>query len=350
MSGRRARKRSRCTVPSTTAAGGRNGASWPVVPSWASKAVVTMVGAAVWRSPGCQAIYTRASMDTDPPTYCTMFHHMVKNGGTAVRDQLILASESQGRDTPGLCVIGPSSAEACLDALHHSSVIMGYVELLRDPMEELGRQCDYFTMMRHPIDRLVSAFYYCPTFNDKQVRPNKWCGGQSHPDPLTSRLLDFAREDWMCKAMLQLSFASYCPPGAFCEQDMVDNPPTHLNGVEDWSLLAVAEDVLLSYTAVGIFEEWELSMELFDAVISSPVQQWGGGEAVNPGPQSGEREMLLRWAHSSPEIRQAVGGDLLLYDLALSIFKRQTAEALGTVWKNGGTSLARESKKLRSYY
>ncbi|CBN74365.1 expressed unknown protein [Ectocarpus siliculosus] len=308
-----------------------------------------MVGAAVWRSPGCQAIYTRASMDTDPPTYCTMFHHMVKNGGTAVRDQLILASEIQGRDVPGLCVIGPSSAEACLDALHHSSVIMGYVELLRDPMEELGRRCDYFTMMRHPIDRLVSAFYYCPTFHDKQVRPNKWCGGHSHPDPLTSRLLDFAREDWMCKAMFQLSFASYCPPGAFCEHDMVEEPPTHLNGVEDWSLLAVAEDVLLSYTAVGIFEEWELSMELFDAVISSPVQQWGGEEAVNPGPKSSEREMLLRWAHSSPEIRQAVGGDLLLYDLALSIFKRQTAEALGTVWKNGGTSLARESEKLRSY-
>lgn len=112
------------------------------------------------------------------------------------------------------------------------------------------------------------------------------------------------------------------------------------------------QDVLLSYTAVGIFEEWELSMELFDAVISSPVQQWGSGEAVNPGPQSGQREMLLRWAHSSPEIRQAVGGDLLLYDLALSIFKRQTAEALGTVWTHGGTSLARErgAKNLRAYH
>lgn len=40
-------------------------------------------------------------------------------------------------------------------------------------MQELGRQCDFFTMMRHPIDRLVSAFYYCPQINDKQVRPRK---------------------------------------------------------------------------------------------------------------------------------------------------------------------------------
>lgn len=102
------------------------------------------------------------------------------------------------------------------------------------------------------------------------------------------------------------------------------------------------KDTLLSYAAVGIFEEWELSMQLFDATVSSPVQEWDSGEAVNNGPQTGEREMLLRWAHSSPEIRQAVGGDLLLYDLALSIFKRQTAAALGTVWKTSGTSLARE--------
>lgn len=113
--------------------------------------------------------------------------------------------------------------------------------------------------------------------------------------------------------------------------------------------LVPKQEVLLSYTAVGIFEEWELSMDLFDAVILSPVEQWGGEEAVNPGPKSSEREMLLRWAHSSPEIRQAVGGDLLLYDLALSIFKRQTAEALGVVWTNGGTSLAREPENLQWY-
>ena len=31
----------------------------------------------------------------------------------------------------GLCVIGPETHEPCIDALHHSSVIVGYVELLR---------------------------------------------------------------------------------------------------------------------------------------------------------------------------------------------------------------------------
>ncbi len=28
-------------------------------------------------------------------------------------------------------------------------------------LEETGRDCEYFTMMREPISRLVSAFFYC---------------------------------------------------------------------------------------------------------------------------------------------------------------------------------------------
>lgn len=31
----------------------------------------------------------------------------------------------------------------------------------REPLRTAGRQCDYFTMMREPVDRLVSAFFYC---------------------------------------------------------------------------------------------------------------------------------------------------------------------------------------------
>lgn len=38
----------------------------------------------------------------------------------------------------------------------------------------MGRLCQYFTVMRHPIDRLISAFFYCPTDHDVQRdRPDK---------------------------------------------------------------------------------------------------------------------------------------------------------------------------------
>lgn len=75
-------------------------------------------------------------------------------------------------------------------------------------------------------------------------------------------------------------------------------------------------------------------MRLFNAKVHSPVHDWVSDHEENLGPQSAKRDALLRWAHSSTGIRAAVAGDLLLYDLAVSIFHRQTNEALGIVWNN----------------
>lgn len=38
-------------------------------------------------------------------------------------------------------------------------------------MEAYGRSCEYFTMVREPIDRLVSAFYFCP--DNKVIKDNR---------------------------------------------------------------------------------------------------------------------------------------------------------------------------------
>lgn len=74
----------------------------------------------------------------------------------------------------GLCVTGPGYEQTCLDAANGAHpVIAGYTELLRDVMVERGRECDHFTVVRHPVDRLVSAFFYCPE-HDPQARPKKW--------------------------------------------------------------------------------------------------------------------------------------------------------------------------------
>lgn len=43
----------------------------------------------------------------------------------------------------------------------------------RQPLAEAGRECEFFTMMRHPMDRLISAFFYCPYDHDIQERPDK---------------------------------------------------------------------------------------------------------------------------------------------------------------------------------
>lgn len=76
-------------------------------------------------------------------------------------------------------------------------------------------------------------------------------------------------------------------------------------------------------------------MDLFQATVTSPVVQWDKGVKANPGRISPEREGLTTWANSSPDIRKIMAGDLLVYDMAMEIFKRQTTEAAVTVWEGG---------------
>ncbi|CAN0101748.1 unnamed protein product, partial [Ectocarpus fasciculatus] len=182
----------------------------------------------------------------------------------------------------------------------------------RYPLEVIGRECEYFTMMRHPIDRLLSAFFYCPAVHDVQDRPPKWCGYADDPQPVTERLVEFAEYGWKNKAFRQMTFGLYCPPMAFCEQ-------------------AVA--ILSTYTAVGILEYWDLSMQLFDERVKSPVRHWQDIKHFNKGQMSELRDEVHQWAHMSPEIHRIMATDLLLYDYSLSLFKLQTSASLGTLWE-----------------
>ncbi|CAM9685130.1 unnamed protein product [Ectocarpus sp. 12 AP-2014] len=82
-------------------------------------------------------------------------------------------------------------------------------------------------------------------------------------------------------------------------------------------------------------EYWDLSMELFNARVRSPVREWNMTLHSNAGVPSGLRYKVLRWAHDSPAVHRLIAADMLLYSFALSIFKRQTTEALGTNWLEG---------------
>lgn len=89
-----------------------------------------------------------------------------------------------------------------------------------------------------------------------------------------------------------------------------------------------------TYTAIGLTEYWSLSMELFDATVKSPVQRWSDySDKVNEGTQSERRLALQEWALNSPETRKMFEGDLILYEHALSLFRAQTHNSLGTVWE-----------------
>lgn len=93
------------------------------------------------------------------------------------------------------------------------------------------------------------------------------------------------------------------------------------------------QTVLSSYVAVGIMEYWALSMDLFDAKVTSTVKEWSKDFHSNANSDSNStRDELLEWATQSPRIRRLLAPDILIYDYAVSVFKIQTAETLGYVW------------------
>ncbi|CAM9180585.1 unnamed protein product [Ectocarpus sp. 13 AM-2016] len=200
--------------------------------------------------------------------------------------------------------------------------------------------CEYFTLFRHPIDRLVSAFFYCPMDHDRQTRPLKYCGNADHPVPATERLLEFAQIYWQNMAFKQMTFGMYCFPDLICEPTRV-GPVPGLGEPSGLDVLEEVENILAGYTAVGIMEHWELSMQLFNARVRSPVRDWNMTVLNNAGLRSGLRDDVLQWAHDSPAVHRVVGTDMLLYSFALSIFKHQTTVGLGTSWLEGGSSVHR---------
>ncbi|CAN0366243.1 unnamed protein product [Ectocarpus sp. 6 AP-2014] len=280
---------------------------------------------------GSDTLYAR-SEPGQPPEYCTVFHHMVKSAGSTVKSMLATATRDEGLEKPAVCINGNDRKSACLEAINSSAVITGYAELMRDSLEVVRGDCEYFTVLRHPIDRLVSAFFYCPSDHDIQIRPRKWCGNVDHPVPATERLLEFATEMWQNLAFKQMTYGLYCPPEAICGEMQLDAPQM-VDEPGGLDLLQQVEDILAGYEAVGIMEHWELSMELFNARVRSPVREWNRFKQKNPGATSGLRDQVLQWAHENPAIHRVLGADMLLYSFALSIFKQQTAQALGTNWR-----------------
>eukprot|EP00752_Nemacystus_decipiens_P004779 g4350.t1 len=294
-----------------------------------------------WFAVGTEAIYAVIDPAAEAPEYCTLYNHQVKSAGTTIKDKLETASLEAGMARPGLCLFGPGHEQSCLEAINGSNpVVVGYTELLRDIMNEWRRECDYFTIMRHPIDRLVSAYFYCPE-RDPQWRPREWCGQEEQDLVQTQELLvEFAKRNWRNKAFRQMSYNIFPPPNAFRDPTMVA-PPQDLDHPAIVKLMPVVQRILASYTAVGILEHWDLSMELFNARIRSPVRDWKvtpvhlahlGVHRANTGVYSELRQQIRRWARTSPDIHAVLAPDLILYNFAVEIFKQQTAESLGTQW------------------
>ena len=102
------------------------------------------------------------------------------------------------------------------------------------------------------------------------------------------------------------------------------------NQVWMYQFLQPAMDLLSkNYTAVGILEEWNTSMQLYQATLEMPDMDWVAAFSqhgrANVHSDSESAQTLSR-AWYDPRIREILWLDILLYDHAVSVFNKQVKE------------------------
>lgn len=98
-----------------------------------------------------------------PRPRCWMFQHMVKSGGSTVRQMMTDWAKKRHVGHGGFSdkqwIQGADYAREFLKRKDRYLTWGEYTESLRQYGG--GTNCTWFTMFRHPVPRLVSAYFYC---------------------------------------------------------------------------------------------------------------------------------------------------------------------------------------------
>lgn len=211
-----------------------------------------------------------------------------------------------------------------------------------------GRPCSYFTMIRDPYDRAVSAYLYCSKNSSKdqlctalkasEVSVVDWamhhgsfffrqlvfnpevCNGSFDDSPYLSNFDDIPHK-----------FSSELIPCWFKHKVLLQRM---LSEKERGDLLKHVYDNLENYFAViGLLEHFDLTMGMLQHVYHIPFKDRCSDSHYNKGNfrkrrQKVEADLLVaklkRELLADPRVNASLHADLLLYEKAKHIFNRQT--------------------------
>ncbi|CAM9954333.1 unnamed protein product [Pylaiella littoralis] len=291
----------------------------------------------------------------EPPRTCWVFNHMNKAGGSTIKYMLSPWVEERDDVSLGLYdgpqwLDGKSYAEKYLE--EKNTLTWGaYTEGLRP--HGGGEECKWFTIFRHPIPRLVSAYYYC-----QKSPKDGLCA--SHILQANETSLHTFAEHWGNFGLRQFSLAYALPEDVLTAEAESGNRcvprkgrkecpgwyrlKLYLEGLnqkattadmKDGAMLGLIQPVseLLNehYAAVGILEKWDSSLKLFGAALKIPNFDWfKASRKVGKKNGNGTFKKLeneaLEIAWTDPELKKHMLLDFVLYDHAVNVHKRQLAK------------------------
>lgn len=281
---------------------------------------------------------------------CWIFSHLQKSGGSSIKAILKMGGcrtcIKVNYDVQNWC--GEKATPDRSGDEHHDKLVLmgGYTEALRgDPT---FKDCVWLTIFRHPIPRLVSAFFYC-----KIKARDPCCGANKMPAEARDNITAFAKH-WGNFAVRQFAL------GLIPAEDVLDyihetegttydcikdsgwyalklylegkstypGSITHEDGALYGMLQRIKNVVAEKFTAVGILEEFNTTISLFETALPIPGVNWQRGflrfgvQNEDNDYKDKEKQVLAEaWANS--ELKSYLELDIMLYEHAVDVFHKQ---------------------------
>lgn len=291
---------------------------------------------------------------------CWLFMHLQKTGGSTVKGIL------SDRWKPRYAIYDSLQWKAGEHTLNTfgeklregdrwSVLAGGYTEALRRS-NGVDERCRFFTVFRHPITRMVSAYYYCKRWKNDPVCASSIVNANDID------LLAFAKH-WGNFAMRQFALnlvsaddvMEYSKtnavreklpeaiedvrklPGWYLLKMYLDDKAPDLNDGDDgfipdaamYEMVQPLQDLIRdNYTAVGILEEFNTTLSLFDAALAMPEVRWHGefnsqGKLLVDSVYREQEALTLLEAWTDSEVKKYMQLDIVLYEHAVDVFHQQ---------------------------
>lgn len=300
--------------------------------------------------------YMTASSSVSPNLFegCWVFNHMPKAGSTTTLSlfRTFAGAQKQKRANVGF---SPWEDDLRLSEIRDGNLTFIWGEYTKS-LRAMGsyKNCKWFTLMRHPITRIVSMFLDCKY----QSRGDQNCGkGAFDFDVEGADLHAFARvyrneslrqfimvffrpqEIRACRAVqaVKRRFPGWFKVGLFVDElyaNATNSVYEASSSVEYEAMemfLQPAIGLIQTYAAVAKFEEFDINLQLFTNALKIPGLDWvktfehQGIKNVNVHVETDVKEAMVSEAWTDPVLHEILALDIVLYNHAASIFKQQLA-------------------------
>ncbi|XP_041470842.1 uncharacterized protein LOC121420320 [Lytechinus variegatus] len=278
-----------------------------------------------------------------------VYMHLNKAAGTTTKTCLSMMSKTRPNPKP---VVTVSEARARIQTdikngkLKYDILMGDYSFGICDAVG--NKSCSYFTILRDPYERLLSSFSYCKRAKDQLCEGlNPWEADLKrwavHQGSYFFRQL--LMKPWFCGANPE--YAKQGLDGIpHSKGRTFSNTPCWFRQkvILKRALTSGQMDILLQYcvehleewfTMIGLTEQYDLTLRMLEKVYHLPFQKTCGRSQLNKSDyrnvarsrRISKEKSVVEWKRNlkeDPEVYEALRADIVIYEKAKEIFKRQS--------------------------